>query len=144
MRSNRARNTGPELQIRRALRKAGIKGYRTNWNQVPGRPDVAFPSRRLAVFVHGCFWHGCPRCNLPLPRSNAEYWRSHLQENRVRDLRKARALRRLGWTVKAFWECEIRRDVAHCVDVIMSALGTDAKGSGRSMASTRSSASSGG
>ena len=140
MRSNRARDTGPELLLRRALRQAGIRGYRTNWKRVPGRPDVAFPARRLAVFVHGCFWHQCPHCNLPLPRSNVEYWQGHLQRNRVRDSRKVRALRGLGWTVRAFWECEIRQDVARCAGEIESALGATAKAPRRRIASPRSDA----
>ena len=69
MRANRARNTGPELRLRKALREAGLGGYRLNWKKAPGRPDIAYPGRKVAIFVHGCYWHHCPRCypNLPSP-----------------------------------------------------------------------------
>ena len=69
MRANRAKNTGPELRLRRALREAGLGGYRLNWKKAPGRPDIAYPGRKLAIFVHGCYWHHCPRCYPNLPKS---------------------------------------------------------------------------
>lgn len=69
MRANRSRNTGPEMLLRRMLRERGLTGYRLHW-PVEGRPDVAFPGLKVAVFVHGCFWHRCPRCNPHEPQSN--------------------------------------------------------------------------
>jgi DNA mismatch endonuclease (patch repair protein) len=122
MKANRARNTTPELRLRRALRRAGVKGYRTNWPRVPGRPDIAFPGDKFAVFVHGCFWHRCPHCNLPLPKSNRRYWKRHFRENEERDKRKVIALKAIGWRVTIQWECEINEDVNRCAKSIRNHL----------------------
>jgi DNA mismatch endonuclease, patch repair protein len=108
MRANRARLTGPELALQNQLKSAGVTGFRTNYSDLPGRPDIAFPKNQLAVFVHGCFWHRCPHCALPLPRTHTEFWAAKFARNRVRDARKARALRREGWSVVTIWECQIR------------------------------------
>lgn len=75
MRSNKRRDTSPELMMRKALREAGMSGYRLQW-KVPGRPDIAYPGRKVAVFVNGCFWHRCPVCDLPFPKSNVDFWRA--------------------------------------------------------------------
>lgn len=108
MRANRARDTGPELRLRRALREAGLSGYRLNWKKVPGRPDIAYPGRRLAIFVHGCYWHHCPRCYPSLPKSNVGFWERKFDLNRERDGRKRRELEAVGWSVIEAWECDIR------------------------------------
>ncbi|MFV2062505.1 MAG: very short patch repair endonuclease, partial [Chloroflexota bacterium] len=63
MKANRARDTKPELELRSALREAGYPGYRLNWKRAPGRPDISYPGRHVAIFVHGCYWHHCPRCH---------------------------------------------------------------------------------
>lgn len=110
MSANKGKNTGPELLLRSALRDVGAPGYRLHWKKAPGRPDIAYPGRKVAVFVHGCYWHRCPHCNPPLPRSHAEFWESKLARNTERDARKARELRAAGWDVVVLWECEIRRD----------------------------------
>src|SRR5437879_4071832 len=122
MKANRPRDTKPELQLRSALKKAGLKGYRTNWPGVPGRPDIAFPPAKLAVFVHGCFWHRCPRCDLPLPRTNRGYWQKHFRENQKRDKTKLVALKAIGWRAVVQWECEIEEDTTRCVRVIRTHL----------------------
>lgn len=106
--ANRATDTAPELALRQALRRAGNRGYRLSWKGVPGRPDVAFVGRRIAVFVHGCFWHRCPTCRLPLPKSNREFWKAKFRANRGRDLRKRRALEAQGWQVFEVFECWLR------------------------------------
>lgn len=110
MRANRARNTGPEVALRRALSRRGRRGYRISPVGYPGRPDLVFGMSRLAVFVHGCFWHRCPSCRLPLPKSNTEWWRDKFTRNRARDRAKELELRSEGWSVLTLWECEIRRD----------------------------------
>src|SRR5688500_11643951 len=69
---NRPTNTNPETRVRQALWAAGIKGYRKDWQKAPGKPDIAFVGRRVAVFVHGCYWHSCPKCNIPRPKKNAD------------------------------------------------------------------------
>lgn len=121
MRANRARDTRPELALRRALRQAELGGYRLNWRKAPGRPDIAYPGRRVAVFVHGCYWHHCPRCYPNLPKSNPEFWERKFELNQERDGRKRRDLEAAQWVVMEFWECDLSRDVANAVALVKSA-----------------------
>lgn len=106
----KARDTTPERRLRAALRAAGLVGYRLHHAGAPGRPDVAFTGARVAVFVHGCFWHVCPHCRRRDPRHNVAFWKAKLEANRLRDQRKAAALRRQGWSVITVWECRLRSD----------------------------------
>ena len=115
MRSNRGRDTGPEIAIRKALFAAGVRGYRLHWKRVPGRPDIAFPRLRLAIFVFGCYWHRCERCQLPLPKSNTSFWERKFGLNKERDRRKRQELETRGWGVIEFWECEIKESLGTCV-----------------------------
>jgi DNA mismatch endonuclease (patch repair protein) len=108
MQGNKRRDTRPELEMRRLLREAGFPGYRLQWKKVPGRPDIAYPGRKVAIFVNGCFWHRCPRCNLPLPKSNREFWEAKFKRNVERDRRKIEELEALGWKVLVVWECELK------------------------------------
>ncbi|MBK7618693.1 MAG: very short patch repair endonuclease [Flavobacteriales bacterium] len=105
----KAKNTGPELLLRELLRTAGHTGYRLHYQSVPGRPDITFVGKRVAIFVHGCFWHGCPLCQPPPPKSNASFWRKKLSANKARDARKSRALRQAGWSVVVIRECQLRK-----------------------------------
>jgi len=102
MRSIRSSGTGPERRIGAALKALGIPADR-NVRSLPGSPDFALRLHRVAVFVHGCFWHGCPR-HYRAPRSNAGFWRKKVACNRSRDGRSARRLRALGWSVVTAWE----------------------------------------
>jgi DNA mismatch endonuclease (patch repair protein) len=122
MRANRARDTAPERTLRKALREAGYPGYRLNWRAVPGRPDVSYPGRRVAVFVHGCFWHHCPRCQPRLPRANQGFWARKFELNRERDARKRAELEARGWVVHEVWECDIRERLPEVVGTIASDL----------------------
>ena len=101
-------NATTEIAFLCLLRNARISGWRRHLN-LPGKPDFAFRSRRLAVFVDGCFWHGCPRC-YRMPKDNRPYWRKKVMSNRVRDRRNARRLRAKGWTVLRFWEHTLRNE----------------------------------
>lgn len=107
MRANRGRDTGPELELRRRLRAGGIFGYRLNRRIGPVRPDIVFGPSRVAVFVHGCYWHRCPICRHPLPRTNRSFWRAKFVANRQRDRRVSGVLRRLGWTIVVIWAHEL-------------------------------------
>ena len=118
MRSVRSRDTGPEMRLRRALWAAGLR-YRLGLRVAGVRPDLAFVNKRIAVFVDGCFWHGCPR-HYGLPRSNSDFWRRKLEKNQERDRRNDRELAAAGWTVLRFWSCEIRDDLDRVVDEIRS------------------------
>lgn len=109
MQANRGKDTSPELKLRRLLREAGFPGYRLHWKQAPGRPDIAYPGRRIAIFVNGCFWHRCPHCNPPRPKSNVEFWDAKFAANKARDARRITELESAGWSVIEVWECEVTR-----------------------------------
>lgn len=115
MRGNKAKDTKPELTLRKALRNHGLSGYRLHWKKAPGRPDVCYPGRRLAIFVHGCYWHRCPHCKLGLPKRNQEFWKEKFERNRNRDERKEKNLRSEGWRVLVLWECQIKSDIEGCL-----------------------------
>lgn len=102
---SRIRSTGNETTegaLAAAFRAARIKGWRRH-TSLPGRPDFAFPRSRVAVFVHGCFWHGCPRCYRK-PQTNRSYWSAKVARNRARDRIVRRLLRSLGWRIVTAWE----------------------------------------
>ncbi len=103
----RSRNTSPELVVRRFLHGAGLR-FRLHQKLLPGKPDLVFAGRRACVFVHGCFWHGCPRCvnGTRKVKSNVPYWSEKLAGNRARDERHRSALVAAGWTVLVIWECQ--------------------------------------
>ena len=104
----RGKNTQPEKAVRRFLRASGLH-FHTHRRDLPGKPDFVFPGRRLCLFVHGCFWHGCPRCidGTRKVRSNKDYWSDKVRGNKARDMRNARQLRRADWHVMTIWECQI-------------------------------------
>jgi DNA mismatch endonuclease (patch repair protein) len=108
MKANRGTNTTPERQFRARLHALGWR-YRVNLRLVVGgvatRPDVAFTRRRIAVFIDGCFWHGCPE-HASWPKSNPEFWRNKIEGNRRRDQQQSEALLQAGWTVMRVWEHE--------------------------------------
>jgi DNA mismatch endonuclease (patch repair protein) len=118
MSSNKAKNTKPELRLRKALYADGIRGYRLNWKKVPGRPDIAFPGRKISIFINGCYWHRCPHCELPLPKTNTEFWKEKFDKNIKRDKKKEKELLDLGWTVLVFWECKIKTNIKDCINKI--------------------------
>ena len=113
MLANRGTATGPEKAVRRMLREAGHPGYRLHWRiddeegRYICRPDIAYPGRMVAIFVHGCFWHRCPKCALGLPKSNVEYWTEKFERNVERDRKKEIELMELGWRGCTLWECGI-------------------------------------
>ena len=108
MRRVKGRDTGPEMQVRKALTALGAR-YRLHRKDLPGSPDIVMPGRRLALFVHGCFWHGhdCPR-GARTPKANRDYWTAKVGRNRVRDLRVQGELAARGWRVETIWECELK------------------------------------
>jgi len=103
----RGRDTKPELILRRALWSAGLR-YRLH-HGVVGRPDIAFPGSRVAVFCDGCFWHGCPTHSVS-PQTNGSFWKTKIRKNMARDEKVAAALRSEGWSVMRFWEHDIKSD----------------------------------
>src|SRR5690349_20936492 len=109
MQANR-RVSHRELELRAAVRRTGARGYRVQ-SRLPGHPDLAFPGARLAVFVHGCFWHRCQTCAPPVPTANRAFWNEKFERNIERDERAIAALVSLGWESIVVWEHEIRGDV---------------------------------
>lgn len=108
MRAVRSRDTGPEMIVRRFLHAAGLR-YRLHDRRLPGSPDLVFPSRHIALFVHGCFWHqhhGCAAAERP--RTRLDYWTRKLDGNMERDQRRRAELEAAGWEVMVIWECETR------------------------------------
>ena len=122
MSSNKAKNTKPELRLRKALYAEGIRGYRLNWKKAPGRPDIAFPGKKIAIFINGCYWHRCPHCELPLPKTNKEFWEEKFDKNIKRDIKKEKELLDLGWIVLVFWECKIKTNMKDCTNKIKAIL----------------------
>lgn len=112
------RDTKPELALRKELWKNGIKGYRIHWKKVQGKPDIAFPKRKFAVFVNGCFWHRCPYCNPPMPKTNREFWATKFERNIERDKNKILQLKASDWEPIIIWECQIKENVKNCVERI--------------------------
>lgn len=122
MSANRGRDTRPERILRSALYASGLRGYRLHRTDIPGRPDISFGRKKLAVFVNGCFWHRCPECRLPLPREHRAFWEEKFERNVERDGRKMTTLTEAGWRVVVIWEHEIRDDLPGCVDRVRAAL----------------------
>lgn len=104
MRAIRGKNTGPELLLRRELRRAGVLGYRLHHPKLPGSPDIAIVRAQLAVFVDGVFWHGH---SSKFKKIRTQYWRERIRKNVVRDRRIDRELRTQGWTVMRVWDTEV-------------------------------------
>lgn len=105
-----ARNTGPEIAVRRLVHAMGYR-YRLHDPKLPGKPDLVFRSRKKVIFVHGCFWHrhDDSSCKLArLPKSRLDFWLPKLDANAARDAKKQEELRVLGWDVMVIWECELR------------------------------------
>jgi DNA mismatch endonuclease, patch repair protein len=120
MQRTRRSDTGPELAVRSLLHGAGLR-YRVHFPPIPGihrRADVVFVGTRLAIYVDGCFWHGCP-LHATWPKANAEWWRVKLEQNRARDLDTDERLRARGWSVVRVWEHE---DAAVAVERIIDML----------------------
>lgn len=120
MRRIRSRDTKPELALRRALHDRGLR-YRVDCSHLPGKPDIVFAKARLAVFVHGCFWHQHPGCReASKPRSNTDYWRPKLANNVARDKRVSAELTAMGYCALVVWECEIERNLDGIVRAMLS------------------------
>lgn len=111
----RGGNTKPELLLRRALWRAGLR-YRVSPKGVVGRPDIVFPRRRIAVFIDGCFWHGCPQ-HYVRPKTRPDFWIRKLKENTTRDSFQTSELERSGWRVVRVWE--------HVLDVALETVATE-------------------
>jgi DNA mismatch endonuclease (patch repair protein) len=111
MRRVKGRDTAPELKVRRILWRLGAR-YRLHRKDLPGKPDIVLPGRKLAIFVHGCFWHGhtCARGSR-VPKANRDYWLGKVGRNRARDIETRAKLEAMGWRVLVVWECSLKDEV---------------------------------
>jgi len=120
MRSVKSTNTSLELRLRKVLWQGGLR-YRLYIDSLPGKPDITFKRRKLAVFVDSCFFHGCD-IHLRRPKSNQDYWNAKIARNIQRDQAVNAQFRDMGWRVIRLWEHEIMADVEGCADRIQSTL----------------------
>jgi DNA mismatch endonuclease, patch repair protein len=107
MKSVGSRDTGPELTVRRLLHRLGYR-YRLHRRDLPGQPDLVFPGRRKAIFIHGCFWHGHDCRKGKLPKSRTEYWTAKIKANQDRDARVVARLEDACWQTLSVWQCELK------------------------------------
>jgi len=123
----REKNTSPELKVRSLIHRLGFR-FRLHRKDLPGKPDLVFPSRKKVIFVHGCFWHGhdCARGNRE-PKTNSEYWIEKIHRNIERDASNQSNLKTLGWGVLVIWECQTKntKELAKRIDDFLSTKKTD-------------------
>ena len=122
MQGNKSKNSKPELLLRKAMWDKGVRGYRLHRKELPGKPDLVFPAKKVIVFVHGCYWHSCPLCAIARPKHNATYWSEKLAGNSRRDALHAEQLKGAGWRVHTVWECEVKGDVSKVAEEIKELL----------------------
>jgi DNA mismatch endonuclease (patch repair protein) len=111
-------NKTTELKLRMALVRGGISGWVVQPRGLPGNPDFYFPGRSLAVFVDGCFWHGCGRCG-HIPKTNQAFWKAKIGRNRARHRKVKRLLKAEGIGALRLWEHELKKDLRRCVERIV-------------------------
>jgi len=116
----KGKNTAPELAVRQALWRRGVR-YRVHVRTVHGTPDIVHSTARVAVFIDGYFWHGCPACYMA-PVANRTFWRRKLKVNRLRRVQVLEDLRAERWTVLEFWQCRVGRNLDSVVKRIESAI----------------------
>ncbi|MFC2458793.1 very short patch repair endonuclease [Actinobaculum sp. oral taxon 183] len=118
MQANRSRDTKPEIAVRRLLHAHGLR-YRVDARPLPDlrrRADIVFTRLKIAVFIDGCFWHGCPEHGTATPKSHSDYWQEKIARNRERDAETNRALVDAGWVVLRYWEHEGAQEVAEAIE----------------------------
>jgi len=112
MASVRSTETKPEIAVRKYLFSKGYR-FRKNVKSLPGKPDIVLPKYKIAILVHGCFWHGHKDCDAAtIPKSNQAYWKNKIENNIERDERNKSALKKLGWNVFTIWECKLKNKKA--------------------------------
>lgn len=120
----RSQNTDPEMRLRHALWAAGVRGWRLHDKRLPGRPDLVWPRRRVAVFVDGAFWHGHPDY---YRGQSGPFWDAKIATNRERDTQNDQDLARLGWRVLRLWDFEVEREPDQCVSRVRELLAGDSR-----------------
>lgn len=113
-------NTEPELKLRRLLYSHGCRGYRVHY-KLTGKPDIVFVSKKVAIFIDGCFWHKCPKCFV-MPQTRKKFWKKKIEGNMVRDKEVNYRLKENKWKVIRFWEHEVRKNPEKCAKKIIRFL----------------------
>ena len=114
----KSKNTKPELQVRSWLHKRGFR-FRLHRKDLPGIPDIILPKYKIAIFVHGCFWHQHPGCKkATIPRTNHKFWKQKLERNVERDNEHDDQLKRQGWKVITLWECDVKKDIEQIMKLV--------------------------
>jgi DNA mismatch endonuclease (patch repair protein) len=109
MRQVKAKNTKPEITVRKIIFSLGFR-YRLHVDTLPGKPDIVFPGRKKIIFVHGCFWHGHIGCRYArLPKERVEFWSEKIGRNRERDSRNIDELEKMGWKTLVVWQCDLKQ-----------------------------------
>ena len=127
MRQIRSKDTAPELLLRKLTHAMGYR-FRLHRKDLPGKPDLVFPSRKKVIFLHGCFWHQHKECREGrLPGTRRDYWEPKLARNQERDAAAETALKALGWTVLTLWECEVEKNLRAVSVQLRRFLGLPAK-----------------
>lgn len=116
----RAKNTKPEIKLRKALFQKGLRGYKIHYN-LHGKPDIVFTKYKIAVFIDGCFWHKCPKCFVK-PKTKKSYWLKKIENNKKRDKLVNEKLKNEGWLVLRFWEHQIEKEIDNVVKNIQLKL----------------------
>lgn len=111
MSANKGKNTKPEIRFRKLLYTMGGRGYRIHKKGILGRPDIVFTRRKIAIFINGCFWHRCPHCNPPIPKTHLNFWQEKFSKNVNRDKIIEEGLISQGWRVYIIWECQIKNEI---------------------------------
>lgn len=120
----RSKDTSIELKVRKYLFSLGYR-YRVNYKKLPGKPDIVFTKKKIAIFIHGCYWHGhnCNSRYAHVSKSNTDYWNTKIQRNQERDKRNIEQLEKDGWKVIVLWECEIKENFEELVQKLIYFLG---------------------
>ncbi len=111
----KGKGTKPELWLRKQLWASGVRGYRVNYKDLPGKPDIVFTKYKLAVFINGCYWHGCETCGWKPPKHNVDYWVNKITRNRQRDVTNQLALESMGYAVLTLWEHDLKKGAVNSV-----------------------------
>jgi len=115
-----SKNTKPEIAIERILREHGVK-FQNHSRKIFGNPDIYDASKKVAIFIDGCFWHGCRTCRT-IPKNNREFWQNKICYNKARRVEVKKVLKKNGWAVMEFWEHEVNKNPKRVADSIMQKL----------------------
>ena len=115
-------NTKPEVLLRKMLFNMGLRGFRKNYKDLPGKPDIVYTKQKVVIFINGCYWHGCEACGWTPPKHNTEYWVNKITKTRQRDIVKKEMLANMGYTVLTVWEHEIKKNIEEVIKKVYDSL----------------------